>query len=139
MPSVQRWLVTSVALFLLLDVSIVRASAVSDFQARLTQTLWNIQQTEIIVRSLPLSTASMPTPEGLASYLGLLSENVEALTRAGAGAATDEQRRVMAEGLKSVATALRDLAALAANRGLTTAASTLAALETSCRAAMTRL
>lgn len=115
------------------------ATPVSDFQARLAQTVWSIQQTEAILRTVPQTSATISVPDGLASYASLLSENVTALT----GAATfrelsDADRKVMADGLSAVATFLRDLASLAANRGLSGALS-LGTAEQSCRSAVVQL
>lgn len=115
------------------------ATPVSDFQARLAQTLWSLQQTEAILRTVPQTSATVSVPDGLASYASLLSENVTALT----GAATvrelsDADRKVMADGLSAVATFLRDLASLAANRGLSGALS-LGTAEQSCRSAVIQL
>ena len=94
------------------------ATPVSDFQARLAQTVWSIQQTEAILRTVPQTSATISVPDGLASYASLLSENVTALTGA--------------------ATFLRDLASLAANRGLSGALS-LGTAEQSCRSAVVQL
>lgn len=127
------------AAVLLLASETLRASPVSDFQARFAQTVWSAQQTEAILRTLPQSATSVSTPEGLASYLALLSENVAALTGAASRAATDEQRKAVAEGIGAVATALHDQSALAGNRGLLGAVATLADLEESCRAAVSQL
>ncbi len=128
------------ATVLLLTAGTLRASAVSDFQARLAQTIWSAQQTESILRTLPQSATAVSTPEGLASYLALLSENVAALGAAGtARASTDEQRKAAASGLGMVATALHDQTALAGHRGLLGAAAILSELEENCRGAVTQL
>lgn len=129
---------SALAMALLAD-GALRASPVSDFQARFAQTVWSAQQTEAILRTLPQSAMSVSTPEGLASYLALLSENVAALTGAASRAATDEQRKAVAEGIGVVATALHDQSALAGNRGLLGAVATLADLEESCRGAVSQL
>ncbi len=127
------------ALVLLCDPPALRASPTSDFQARLAQANWCLHQTEAILRAQPLSAVPVPTPDALASYLTLLSENVAALSAAAAAArVTDEQRKIMAEGLKSMAAGLQDGSSLAGNRGLTAIASSLAGLETSCRSAMSQ-
>jgi len=115
------------------------ASVMSDFQARLAQTAWSLQTVEGILRAQPLSQVAVPTPDALASQLTLLSENVSALAAASSSRATDEQRKTMAEGLKGMATHLKDLSALAMHRGLTVTASTLLSLESSCRAAIASL
>jgi len=78
----------------------------------------------------------VPVPEALGSYLTLLSENVSALASAASARVTDEQRKAMAEGLKGVATQLKDFTELANNRGLTPAASAFSVLETSCRSGL---
>ena len=116
------------------------ASLLSDFQARLAQTFWAAQQTEVILRTLPPSAMPASTPDGLASYAALLSENAAALnTAANARGSTDEQRRVMADGLQTVATALQDQMSLAGNRGLLGLVSTLSSLREGCRSAIAQL
>lgn len=115
------------------------ASVMSDFQARLAQTAWSLQTVEGILRAQPLSQVAVSTPDALASHLTLLSENVSALVAASSSRATDEQRRTMAEGLKGMATQMKDLSALGMHRGLTVPASTLLSLESSCRAAIASL
>lgn len=116
------------------------ASLLSDFQARLAQTVWTAQQTEVILRTLPPSAMPASTPEGLASYAALLAENTAALNAAvNARGSTDDQRRVMADGLTTVATALQDQMALAANRGLLGLVSTLSSLREGCRSAIAQL
>ena len=112
------------------------ASPASDFAVRLAQTVWSLQQVEALVRTMPQSTAQTATPETIASYLALASENVHALTALATEKLTNEQRRVLAEGFKSVASLLRDESALAANRGLGSVGAGLSALETTCRAAL---
>ena len=112
------------------------ASPASDFAARIAQTVWSLQQVEALVRSLPQSSREMPPPETVTSFLALASENVHALSAIALEKVTDEQRRVMTEGLKSVASLLRDQAALAANRGLSPTAAGLSSLETACRGAI---
>lgn len=124
--------------FLLPAVSAL-GSPMSDFQARLGQTRWNFQTVEQQIRSLPLSSNEVAVPEALASHLGLLSENVVALTACASARWTNEQKRSVAEGVKSAAEHLRDLSAMAAHRGLAAAVSGLSALEWSCRAAATAL
>lgn len=136
MLALRRSVVFSSFLIFLFADRLAEASSVSDFQARLAQTNWNLQATERILRGFELSAVAQPTPEGLGSYLTLLSENVTALTALATPRATDEQRRVMAEGLKSVATHLKDQTSLAQNRGLNAAASVLSRLEASCRSAI---
>ena len=127
------------AIWLLLSTS-VGASLLSDFQARLAQTFWAAQQTEVILRTLPPSAMPASTPDGLASYAALLAENAAALNAAvTARGSTDEQRRVMAEGLQAVATALQDQMALAGNRGLLGFVSTLSSLREGCRGAIAQL
>ncbi|MEO8431699.1 MAG: hypothetical protein ABI592_09345 [Acidobacteriota bacterium] len=131
---------SSLAMALALAADALPASAISDFQARMAQTVWSAQQTEAILRTLPQSTRSVSTPEGLASYFALLNENVAALTgSATARGATDEQRKSVADGLGMLATALHDQAALAGNRGLFGAVATLNELEETCRAAVSQL
>ncbi len=116
------------------------ASLLSDFQARLAQTFWSAHQTEAILRTLPQSTAAVSTPDGLSSYAALLSENIASLnTGATVRLATDEQRRVLAEGLQALASMLHDQTALATNRGLTALVSTLQSLEESCRTTIAQL
>ena len=130
------WLLFSV--LLLSSAGPVWASPASDFAARLTQTVWSLQQLEALLRPLPQSTAPVETPETITSYAVLVAENVAALTALGGGHTTDEQRRVMAEGLKSVASILRDEASLAGNRGFGIVASGLNSLEVACRGAIGR-
>src|SRR5215813_13266388 len=110
------------------------ASTISDFQARLAQLLWCLGQAEAILRSQPESSVSVPTPEALDSYLILASENTAPLTGFASARVSDEQRRIIAEGLRTAARTIRDEVSLANNRGLTGAAATLSALESSCRA-----
>ena len=115
------------------------ATPVSDFQARLAQTVWSAQQTEAILRTVPQTSASVSVPDGLASYAGLLSENVAALTGfATARELSDADRKTMGDGLSAIASLLRDLASLAANRGLSGALS-LGTAEQSCRSAVVQL
>lgn len=123
-------------LFLALAPHSARASAMSDFQARLAQTQWNVQALEGLVKGQRPSTRAVATPEAIDSFLVLLSENVAGLTAAAGARVTDEQRRVFAEGLRSAATQLRDLAPVASHRGLAAAASEIARLEAACRLAL---
>ncbi len=119
---------------------VAHASLLSDFQARLAQTIWAAQQTEAILRSLPQSSATVSTPEGLSSYAALLSENVAALNAtASVRLTTDEQRRALAEGLQAVNSILHDQTAMAGNRGLTAVVSSLQSLEESCRTTQAQL
>jgi hypothetical protein len=129
------------AVYVLLTVSSsLFASPVSDFQARLAQTAWNLHQTEALLRAQPQSSgAAAATPEALGSYLALLSENTSALNALTTQKMTDEQRRVMAEGLRSIGGALRDQVSLANNRGLNAASLALSLLETNCRSAFSAL
>ncbi len=139
MRSVRRWLVCSAAAVLLLASRGASASLISDFQARLAQANWTLSQTEAIVRSQPHSSVPVVTPEVLASYLTLLSENVAALAATAANRGTDEQRKTMAAGLLAVAASLKDQASLSSSRGLTAASSAFGVLETSCRNALAQL
>ena len=116
------------------------ASLLSDFQARLAQTVWAAQQTESILRTLPQSSTSVSTPEGLSSYAALLSENIAGLNAlAAARLASDEQRRVLAGGLQAIASMLHDQTALATNRGLFSLVSNLSSLEEACRTSLAQL
>lgn len=127
-------------LLLALPPSAARASAASDFQARLAQTVWCTQQTEAILRTLPQASIPVSAPDGLASYAALLSENVAALNAlASFREATDEQRKAMGDGLHWLAGALHDQSTLAANRGLTAALSMLSTLEEGCRSTVVQL
>ena len=73
-------------------------------------------------------------PDGLASYVALLAENVAALTRSPRpGASTDADRKAFADGLRAVAAALQDQAALAGNRGLLGTVASSSSLEETCR------
>jgi hypothetical protein len=114
----------------------VAASPMSDFQARLAQTHWNIQVLEGITRAQRASRRAAPTPEAIDSFLGLLAENVGALTAFASAKVTDEQSRVIAEGIRTTAGQLRDLTALISNRGFSSAAAEAQRLETSCRLAI---
>lgn len=138
MCSVRHRLLLS-AVSLLFVSNGVSASAISDFEARLTQTSWSLQHMEGLLRAQPHSAVPLATPEALVSFMTLLSENATALTGHASNRGTDEQRRIMAEGLKAVATTTKDIASLATNRGLTALASALGALETSCRSAIVQL
>lgn len=136
-----RWTLASAlsASILFAPAAPAAASPLSDFQARLAQTVWAIQQTEAVLRTLPQTTASVSVPDGLASYAALVSENVAALT----GAATvrdlsDADRKAMADGLNAIAVLLRDQSALAGNRGLS-AGLGFAPAEQACRAAVAQL
>jgi hypothetical protein len=120
-------------------VSPAEASTLSDFQARLAQTVWSIQQAEAILRTLAPSAVPVGVPDGLASYATLVSENVAAL----AGSATvrdlsDADRKAMSDGLSAVAVLLKDQASLAANRGLATALG-FGPAEQACRSAILQL
>ncbi|MEP6767172.1 MAG: hypothetical protein ABJC61_00785 [Acidobacteriota bacterium] len=129
----------ALAMTLLMPVSLT-ASILSDFQARFAQTIWAAQRTEAIVRSLPHSASAVSTPEGLSSYAALLAENTAALNAlASVRTSTDEQRRVIADGLQTIASALHDQSALAANRGLSGLVSHLTLLEESCRSTMAQM
>jgi hypothetical protein len=112
------------------------ASPMSDFQARLAQTRWNIQALEGMARAQPASRRAAPTPEALDSFLGLLAENVGALTAFSSVKATDEQARVIVEGIRTTAGQLQDLAAVISHRGFTGAAAEAQRLETTCRLAI---
>jgi hypothetical protein len=120
-------------LLLFLAAAPAGASTVSDFQARLAQTQWNIQALEGMVKAQRASNRAVATPEAIDSFLQLLAENVATLNAYAAAKVTDEQGRVIAEGLRSTATQLRDLGALTSHRGLSAAASEVSRLETSCR------
>ena len=131
---------SAVLLSLALTPPAALASAASDYQARLAQTVWCAQQTEAILRTLPHSSIPVSAPDGLASYAALLSENVAALNAlASFRDSTDEQRKAMGEGLHWLAGALHDQSALAANRGLTAALSMLSTLEEGCRSTLVQL
>ncbi len=117
-----------------------RASTLSDFQARFTLTSLCLGQSELVLRGQPVSSGETPTPEAVVSWIALVSENVGDLAQtASRGGVTNEQKKTMAGGLNAVAAILRDHAALAHNRGFEAAASTLAALEATCRSAIGRL
>src|SRR6266545_1093610 len=117
-----------------------RASTLSDFQARFTLTSLCLGQSELVLRGQPVSSGETPTPEAVDSWIALVSENVGDLAQtASRGGVTNEQKKTMAGGLNAVAAILRDHAALAHNRGFEAAASTLAALEATCRSAIGRL
>ena len=139
MIAVRRSSLFAFPLLFLLTGRPASASPVSDFQARLAQTNWNLQTVERMVKAQPLSSEAVPTSEGLDSYLTLLSENVAALTRSTSARVTNEQRKVFAEGLKSAAAQIKDLTSMAGHRGLTAAASSLALLETNCRGSIAAL
>ena len=115
------------------------ASTLSDFQARLAQTVWSIQQSEAILRTLPPSAVSVGVPDGLASYAALVSENVAALTSAATVRdLSDADRKAMSDGLLAVAVLLKDQSSLAGNRGLATALA-FGPAEQSCRSAVAQL
>ncbi len=114
------------------------ASPMSDFSARLAQTIWSLQQVEAILRSQPTSSVAVPTPDALASYLDLASQNVTALCELATQRVTDEQRRAMGDGLKSVTTLLKDQGSLAVNRGLPAVSGELGSLEAASRGAIVR-
>lgn len=129
-----------VALLVFMPSASALASTLTDFQARLALTALCLGQSEAQLRAQPLSSVTATVPEALASWLALVSENVSGLARtASAGAATDDQKKVMADGLNAVALTLHDHAALARNRGFEAAASALGALEAACRTAVQRL
>lgn len=134
--ALRRALLASLPALVVIRPVPLRASPISDFQARLAQTSWSLQQMESLLRAQPQSTVPVATPEAVASYLTLVSENVSALGALTAEPVTDEQRRVMADGLKSIVSTLKDEISLANNRGLTAIASALGALETGCRGAL---
>ena len=112
------------------------ASPTSDFQARLAQTQWNIQVLEGITNAQRASRRAAPAPEAIDSFLALLAENVGALTAFSNAKVTDEQGRVIAEGIRTTAGQLRDLTALMSNRGFSSAAAEAQRLEASCRLAL---
>jgi hypothetical protein len=117
-----------------------QASVVADFQARFAQTVWGVQQTEAILRSLPQTSTSVSTPDGLSSYVVLLGENVTALNAfAAARPLTDADRKAFADGFRAVAALLQDQAALAGNRGLLGTVSTLSSYAESCRGSVAQL
>jgi hypothetical protein len=126
----------SLFLLALFPAAAAEASTVSDFQARLAQTHWNIQALEGMVKAQRASARAVPTPEAIDSFLQLLAENVAALNVYAAAKVTDEQGRVIAEGLRSAATQLRDLGSVTTHRGLAAAASEVSRLETTCRLAL---
>ena len=111
-------------------------SPISDFQARAAQTQWNLLMCEGIIRPFPPSAVAAPTPEGLSSYLTLLSENITALTAIPTSRLTDEQRKTFVASFRAIATTLKDLSSLAGNRGLASAASALTLFEMNCRSAI---
>ena len=116
------------------------ASPVADFQARFAQTIWAAQQTEAILRSLPQTSSPVSTPDGLASYVALLGENVAALTGLAASRPlTDADRKAFADGLRVVSASLQDQAALAGNRGLTGSVSSFSSFLESCRSSIAQL
>jgi hypothetical protein len=136
--SPTRWILVPSLLTLLL-VPAASASTLADFQARFAQTVWSIQQSEAILRTLPQSSASVSVPDGLASYAYLVSENVAALASAAtARDLSDADRKAMADGLNAVAVLLRDQAALAGNRGLAAGVG-FASAEQACRSAVSQL
>jgi hypothetical protein len=108
-------------------------STVSDFQARMAQTLWNLQAVEGQLKAQPISSRQAAAPEMLRSFLELLSENVGALAARASSRATEDQKKLMWEGLKTVAANLRDLSSMGAHRGLAEVASQLSDLEKDCR------
>ena len=132
--------VVGLSLAVLTTAAAASASPLSDFQARFAQTLWCIQQTEAVLRTLPQSsTLAVSLPDGLASFSGLVSENVASLAGATTGRElSDADRKAMADGLNAIAVLLRDQQALAGNRGLAPALS-FASAEQSCRAAVAQL
>jgi hypothetical protein len=136
---VVRWVLrATVALTALLLAAPAGASTLSDFQARLAQTVWSIQQSEAILRTLAPSAVPVGVPDGLASYASLVSENVAALTAAATVRdPSDADRKAMADGLLAVALLLKDQSSLASNRGLATALA-FGPAEQSCRSAVAR-
>jgi hypothetical protein len=112
------------------------ASPASDFAARAAQTVWSLQQVEALIRAMPQSSREAAPPEAVSSYLALASENVHALSAVALEKVTDEQRRVMSEALKGIASLLRDESVLASNRGLAPTSAGLSSLETVCRGAL---
>ena len=140
MPSVRRTAVLLAGLAFVLLARTGQCSVVADFQARFAQTIWAAQQTEAILRSLPQTSLPVSTPDGLSSYLVLLGENVAALNSlAAARPLTDADRKAFADGLRAAAGSLQDQAALAGNRGLLAAVSTLASYAESCRGSVAQL
>jgi hypothetical protein len=116
------------------------ASTAADFQARLAQTIWAAQQTEAILRSLPQTSSPVSTPDGLASYVALLGENVAALNSLAASRPlTDADRKAFADGLRAVSASLQDQAALAGNRGLVGTVSSLSSFVETCRSSVAQL
>lgn len=131
-----RALLPVVVSFLLLPRAAFAATPIADFEARLAQTHWNLQAVEGLVRSVEVGSETQPTPDALAAYLGLLSENVASLTSLAVANMTTEQKKVVAASLKSAAGRLKDESLLAGSRGLAGAVSALQQLESSCLAAM---
>ena len=128
------------ALAPLLSARVAAAAPVADFQARFAQTIWGAQQTEAILRSLPQTSTPVSTPDGLASYVVLLGENVNALNAlAAARPLTDADRKAFADGLRAVSASLQDQAALAGNRGLLAVVSSFASYAESCRSSVAQL
>jgi hypothetical protein len=115
------------------------ASPVTDFQARLVQTTWCLAQVEALVRVQSLSAVPVTVPEAIVSWTALVFEDVTGLVQSSAGGTTDEQKKVIATGLKIAAATLQDLSSLARNRGLDATVLTLDALGSSCRMALARL
>jgi hypothetical protein len=116
------------------------ASTLTDFQARLKLTSLCLGQSELQLRALPHSSVSVSASEVVASWQALVLENVAGLAQtASNGGPTDDQKKVMADGLNAIANVLRDHAALARNRGLEAVAFSLTALEATCRSAVGRL
>lgn len=136
MPSSSRVLPLLIVGHFFLAPAASSASPVAEFQARLAQTYWNLQAVEGLVRAFEIGSDLQPTPDALAAHLTLLSENVAALDALAAARLTNEQKRLVADGLKGVAGRLKDQTVLAVNRGLGAAASTFAQLESSCRSAI---
>ena len=123
-------------LFVVFAAPPLTASAMSDFQARLAQTQWNIQSVEGMVRAQRASSRAVATPEAIESFLDLLTGNVGALTAFSSAKVTDEQGRVIAEAIRSTAGQLRDLSAMISHRGFSGAAAETQRLEASCRVAI---
>ena len=140
MPRVRRVTVFLAPVLSMLIARSAEASPVADFQARFAQTIWAAQQTEAILRSLPQSSSPVSTPDGLGSYVVLLGENVAALNAlAAVRPLTDADRKAFADGLRAVSASLQDQAALAGNRGLLGAVSSLTSFLESCRSSVAQL
>lgn len=140
MPRVRRAALFTALVASLLFARAAGASPVADFQARFAQTIWATQQTEVILRSLPQTSSPVSTPDGLASYVSLLGENVAALNALAASRPlTDADRKAFADGLRVVSASLQDQAALAGNRGLTGSVSSFSSFLETCRTSIAQL